>query len=135
MLNDKLEDKINMKALRLGNWLVLDNSTLVKVSEIPYPITNCEYVEITESWLVNFGFMSVSSKDKLWFRWKIDSPQGWLYLDEFFQPISNGIHVAHCHIFYVHELQNLLFALTGHELRISNELDLLENPEKYIKGL
>lgn len=116
-----------MKAneLRIGNW-VLSKDMPVQIEEIkPETIRYCfgefsisyiEPINLTEEWLVKFGFSHISKND-------YQSPYKFLIFDikllcfadiqdnneRIFSPID---------VKYVHQLQNLYFSLTGEELEI-----------------
>jgi hypothetical protein len=124
MLEINLHKRYNMKAteLRIGNLLLLPNNQPVEISidsikEIKSGIHPYEFIPLTEKWLLRFGFTFNGD---------------WLQLD-FFPRMGirfyNG-NYAECdiiqddkyiafkngHVQYVHQLQNLYFALTGEEL-------------------
>ncbi len=70
-------------------------------------------IPLTEEWLVKFGFKRFPwglVKENLLFRDDIRNPCKELWLE-----VGNGYRV---HIKYLHQLQNLYFALTGEELTI-----------------
>lgn len=120
---------MDVKELRIGNWFLLNKSNVKKPYQIDsgfdiYKLdeSDCADIEpipLTEEWLIKFGFekkqffsydkgllsVSLPSEDALLWRngrtyfnsWKIsDAPK------------------------YVHQLQNLYFALTGTELVVNN---------------
>lgn len=105
-----------MKAteLRIGNWVndfAMESHQVIHLTkdkiilETPIPLT--------EEWLLKFGF-------------KHDGYDYWNARDEYFelaQYPTYFMHSINCHeyddgveIKYVHQLQNLYFALTGKEL-------------------
>jgi hypothetical protein len=69
-------------------------------------------IPITEDWLLKFGFRNYEQ-----IKWDTDvlllikNGDGFLYL-------ANQRHV---NIFYIHQLQNLYFALTGEELNLKQQ--------------
>lgn len=73
-----------------------------------------EPIPLTEEWLVKFGFISIQD--------------GWYQIEK--MPISFNWNIydntlrfmgySFKHIKYVHQLQNLYFALTGEELQIND---------------
>lgn len=78
-----------------------------------------EQIPLTEEWLLKFGFeiigkldMPNSSSD--WYFSKIDFPLSISY-------INNKVQFVNLELKYVHQLQNLYFALTGEELTIKEE--------------
>lgn len=67
-------------------------------------------IHIAEEWLFRFGFTDVYDTEKHWLnKIQLDQIGGAFYY--------NGILIK-----YVHQLQNLYFALTGHELKIKNSV-------------
>jgi hypothetical protein len=113
-----------MKAseLRIGNWFENTNGSYHKVTyhEIRYasihPDDSYKAIPLTEEWLVRFGF--VSGKNS-----------AYTYMWGFYIVFDNeGIYFRHtdinrdlAKIQYVHQLQNLYFALTGEELILKYE--------------
>jgi len=79
-------------------------------------ISDYEPIPLTEEWFVKFGFISCKSsneEDKVIDYWK-----NILYFDRVKDLIRiNGVEI-YTEIDYVHQLQNLYFALTGEELTI-----------------
>ncbi|MDV3470858.1 hypothetical protein CMV02_02890 [Elizabethkingia anophelis] len=116
------------KELRLGNYLHDRNGNLCKVIElrqdgiyapaINEAITGLpnKPIELTEDWLLKFGFSKIRYTDK-----KLNYySKGFVkcYIENsniFFDVIQGCIQVK-----YVHQLQNLYFALTGEELTIKS---------------
>lgn len=74
-------------------------------------------IPLTEEWLVKFGFENVDTNenggDNYWYLSDMD-----FILDRSFQSLNmnTGIDLK-----YVHQLQNLCFALTGQELTIKKD--------------
>jgi hypothetical protein len=114
-----------MKAneLRIGNWVQFRHT------EKPVRITlgdfvreyNDEHLEdyepipLTEEWLIKFGF----DFDGYCSYWKSEIELTKDTMDEHFQSFNNvGSGLCQKEIKYVHQLQNLYFALTGEELTI-----------------
>lgn len=112
---------IKANELRIGNWVMYDNR-LFQIESIsnPFPCLNTDEfgigvvdwnniqpIPLTPEILENFGFENWDKKkysnDVLCLTVNGD---GYLYL-------ANQRHV---NIFYLHQLQNLYFALTGEEL-------------------
>lgn len=122
-----------MKAneLRIGNWVngsyggfskdvqvyAFDHVDIQHSNEHvnPLPITAFKPIPLTEEWLLKFGFVNNGQN--------IYDKEGWLpYLRERkFSDITyyQVFNVADCAVVYVHQLQNLYFALTGEELTIN----------------
>lgn len=114
---------MNANELRLGNYVFTKSETIQQVAEITetlisiktrhgksvggFDITLFKPITLTEEWLVKFGFEKISN-DWVNLIFLRKNGTGWLYL-------SSPLHV---NIFYVHQLQNLYFALTGDELTI-----------------
>lgn len=116
-----------MKAneLRIDNWVY--NKTTKKEMQV-YPMmipqlaqindeNNIEPIKLTKEWLFKFGFVEAGDEvlmdlgnwtnSMLWF----NQNSGQLRLVE-----SNGKYLTHDNLKYVHQLQNLYFALKGKEL-------------------
>jgi hypothetical protein len=75
-----------------------------------------EPIPLTEEWLISFGFID----DKITFELK-GFMLGWYRNDEFYYLPTNQINVRNkIQIKYVHQLQNLYFALTGEELGLQD---------------
>lgn len=141
-----MELKINQ--LRIGNWVKPNNSSgiesnegtvfsinnhLVSVSpnRNPYDIHLIDPINLTNDWFSKFGFdviddqyfskhtrcgiggLGITMKDHLPMVLVVDERQ---YDGIYRQVIGKQIK-------YVHELQNLYFALTGEELEVRNEKD------------
>lgn len=120
-----------MKAyeLRIGNIVMrreflprnLDNCRFDEIVVTHNDITACsvsennfKFILITEEWLLNFGFESNAYQDRYEkgpIHIECDKTKG-----ETFLWIENMPHIK-----YVHQLQNLHFALTGMELIIRNK--------------
>lgn len=99
-----------------------DEQIIVDKLNIRFVLDNIDsYVGIplTEEWLLNFGFKGLSTSNYLglllgiiYFRWDKESK----YLD--FELDYESVQLPH--IKYVHQLQNLYFALTGDELTLKD---------------
>lgn len=87
---------------------------------------NYEPIPLTEEWLVRMGFNNTAIK---WMDKSVSNPvfikkdkyylefvDGEYYFNLFFGMSNNPVHLTA--IKYVHQLQNLYFALTGEELTI-----------------
>jgi hypothetical protein len=106
---------MDIKELRVGNLLYNGFNELIEVKNISHYNTSgflletLKPIELTYQWL-----------DKLGFEFKDAGDFGHYYsledfdLDENYQPIDFDC----IEIKYVHQLQNLYFALTGQELEI-----------------
>lgn len=77
-------------------------------------------IPLTEKWLGSFGF----EKDNETYSWGILVPLekcDFMFQIEVFANDPSFYYLSKCHeIKYVHQLQNLYFALTGKELEIKN---------------
>lgn len=111
------KEQLSSKDVMVSNWVMrdsqpegfqIDESSFLKMETheyLPIPLTG--------QWLKSFGF-------------EIDTPfensRPIYYKDGFYvdwdtlQPIDSGYDIAKVEIKYVHQLQNLYFALTGKEL-------------------
>ena len=116
-----------MKAneLRIGNW-INDSNDIVKaelyhIQSLLDGLDDFGGVPLTEEWLVKFGFeknTGLYNNYSMVFDEYMCSVQivdgVWLF--------SNDVSDAGCYVFtdfkYVHELQNLVFALSKQELKI-----------------
>ena len=99
----------------MSGQFYLINHTWIEISN------NIEPIPLTEEWLLKFGFQKRA--DGMSVDWHIginEITHDWLFdikwIDGFEYPFyRNGRHV----IKYVHQLQNLYFALTGEELTLN----------------
>jgi hypothetical protein len=104
------------KEIRLGNYALNENNQIVQFDETRMRILfkgEIKYkpIPLTEEWLVKFGFV----KDK------IDNTY---YNDNFTIFLPNFFKYKDSHLRkfkYVHELQNVFFALEGEELIIKTK--------------
>ena len=126
-----------MKAneLRIGNYVY---DTLGKVNKIDLeaityivkePHNQVKPIQLTEEWLLKFGFIKVTytvslSDGGMPYHYELEG-QGnhWrLYFDgRFFAFNERKLNLHLSHNRYVHQLQNLYFALTGEELILKSE--------------
>jgi len=100
-----------MKAaeLRIGNWVDIESIDVqVECLPIDYDYSVLEPIPLTEEWLIKFGF---DGQDYNLFTIELSRNQFMILKDEWLIVISNNCK-------YVHQLQNLYFALTGEELTI-----------------
>lgn len=110
------------RELRLGNYVYTQSGKLVVNRDSIYKVENVnmqsarkyEPIPLTEEWLEKLGFEKKSgreySKGRFTYRFQQEDliVEGYCY-------DYNGIT---CHPEYIHELQNIIFALTGEELSI-----------------
>ena len=114
------------RELRIGNFVEYGNDIEQITIHHLFGVLNGDDVQpipLTEKWLLNLGFefneFHKNYKVKVdYYHHSIKFYQNeWVY--------SNDISDASCHtitsIQYVHQLQNIYFALTGEELTIKNE--------------
>lgn len=110
-----------MKAteLRIGNWVQ------TKQTEKQFQVTTSTFevlsvvesqykpIPLTEEWLVKFGF------DKLHGNWFDNEGMIELYeKDNGYVMLEDSYYHCSQDLLYVHQLQNLYFALTGEELEL-----------------
>ena len=121
---------MNANELRIGNlvyYCLKDEKYINKIGGIDiYSIEdNEEYQEshepipLTEEWLLKFGFVRIDSNyEKEWLLLHKNIKTGTVDF------LLNEPHTGKYKVTvleYVHQLQNLYFALTGEELEINNE--------------
>lgn len=117
----------NKNELRIGNYVSYSykgNLCIMEIIEIGEIYCKCKYgkikflacsydelipVPIDETWLTNFGYSLITENN-----YAVLGHLIWKLEDRFYCN-KNGIHIK-----YIHQLQNLYFALTGKEL-ILNE--------------
>jgi hypothetical protein len=115
--------------LRIGN-LVLSKGVPVQIEEImwetvrycfgEFPIDYVEPIPLTEEWLLKFGFYETTKEHYVSGLYTLNKPDGFYinketmcYCDIDYEGTTND----RIKIQYVHQLQNLYFALTGKELK------------------
>lgn len=109
--------------LRIGNW-IYDAQCEMEIqigtgSHIHNLDPNSNPIPLTEEWLKRVGFDASGFKQQEFLNWGFkvkkdpNSPSNWItfqgFMNQFYELTS---------IQYVHQLQNLYFALTGEELTI-----------------
>jgi hypothetical protein len=127
---------IQATELRIGNlfqWIstngiaeVLDIETTTKkrVNINGVQISDLKPIPLTEDWFFKFGFLNCKKNGSNYFADRIDDPNDATM--RFAHPDSDWIYsigddnhgVIFNKISYVHQLQNLYFALTGKELTL-----------------
>lgn len=127
---------INAKELRLGNIVdyeatfhkitglasEISSSVWLKGKETVYHVyDHIKPIPLTEDWLSKFGFAKEYENKYLLNKSVIDTYSGSFEFNHVVDSIK-GRWVYSCiaNIKYVHQLQNLYFALTGEELVIKN---------------
>ncbi len=105
---------MNINELRIGNFIYLYNE-LITITAICYSFEDINKgitpILITEEWLLKFGFKSLFNGAGYV---KNNTEIG--YNHNGFYIIASGLEIK-----YIHQLQNLYFALTGEELSIKIE--------------
>jgi hypothetical protein len=122
-----------MKAneLRIGNWFI-EKDERKKFDGDFYHLLGCDPIPLSQKWLEKFGFEK--NKDNRWMKKKM--PYAIFYFEYYATGEDNCMwrieyhdtdygrnEYKDCHqwgerLKYVHQLQNLYFALTGKELII-----------------
>lgn len=113
---------IRASELRIGNLVIIGKKedtvfNFVFERQSGYVINNCpvsdlEPIPITEEWLVRFGFEKINHlTDGIIYK------KDWLRITEHFSMDWRGGYIKNAPA-YLHQLQNLYFALTGNELEI-----------------
>ena len=126
-----------MKAseLRIGNYLEV-NDLIVSISKIEpehlwdslkdkwfFQGEEMQPISITEDWLLKFGFEKEYKGSNDWSNYNssgedLESPIIITFENgEIYYSAGEGVKLSKC-FKYVHQLQNLYFALTGNELNI-----------------
>jgi len=122
------------KELRIGNWVYNDTQEInfqvdggcIATEELRYKANNLykgfDAIPLTEEWLLKFGFKQRENEAYEFF--EIDSVIGLFYLRPsylggyyFGNDVSDELN-DQINYEYVHQLQNLYFALTGEELTV-----------------
>jgi hypothetical protein len=100
------EDIVSILEIRGIGYICYSHSPLINISDI-------EPIPLTEEWLLRFSF----KKNGIEFH--LDNGSGLMVIGSnlYLNTINNG-RVLLTTIQYVHQLQNLIFSLTGEELTI-----------------
>jgi len=112
---------LQSKDLRIGNY-IMQGGKITCVEKLSRSIddwdrTNgkrtqdCQPIPLTEEWLLKFGFETQGIMAKVWILKNINV---WALDGGFANDLDYPIN-------YVHQLQNLYFALTGEELTTKNQ--------------
>lgn len=125
---------IDPKELRIGNWIYGLESQyehvprFFQVESLDEESINPHYPIDTEKWYAKNVTPIIITSDILYkigffFEQFSDHRPHYQYEDfhidyDTLQPIDNGFEISKCEIKYLHQLQNLYFALTGEELKI-----------------
>ena len=119
--------KMKAAELMVGNWVkrktqpdgfVIDESSFTKIED-----SNFDYqpIPISKQWLIAFGFKECGKhKDDIYYQLKISKLNDCWNATEYKK--GNYCLYGYPHIKYIHQLQNLYFALTEKELMKSYDL-------------
>lgn len=127
---------ITANELRIGNYILDDEGIIIRVNQIAEPdnkqltecingfnqnmLAACNGIPLTEEWLVKFGFTYWDGRNYYY-----NDLLGFYFYKKGKRRLSmtNLVFDAHVNkrLDYVHQLQNLYFALTGGELIIVNK--------------
>lgn len=108
---------IKPEELRIGNWVMGDNGPVQIEPNSFQNIFNGSYdqdpIPLTEEWLAKFGF----EYREMNLGYVKEATEGNIYISKKFTFEFDGFNIGmQREIQYVHQLQNLYFALTGEEL-------------------
>ena len=117
---------MNAKELRIGNWVNVGESKPFQVtgifkeyiwalvSETDFPLKDVKPIPLTTEWLERFGLKQSGYNDEDKAIYQIRDHGVWILQNIVTKKFS--IDQYEIEIKYVHQLQNLYFALTGEEL-------------------
>jgi hypothetical protein len=115
----KFNKKNKMKAseLRIGN-LVMDGKDIEQVNARMIDMlvkieADFDPIPLTEEWLLNLGLTDLKRKNEKHFKFN-----DFVYVLDYGCVTYNGVIISRQDIKYVHQLQNLYFALTGEKLTL-----------------
>lgn len=126
---------MNANELRIGNlihyksgqavdeWTVVEELSLTDLHEVnDIRISSFSPIPLSEAWLVKFGFDNIGGCYNLSRLKELGHIFGDFavskYDDTQMRVWRGDRYIGICHIQYVHQLQNLYFALTGEELTL-----------------
>lgn len=144
---------MDAKELRIGNIVVDGKGRICRVTEIhgveseytngfmAWPIdgggittTPHKAIELTEQWLLDFGFQyeeehitfrGLTLNLSEWVQFYSDNQDDYTYVCLFVGLRDVDLDTSpQIHLYYVHQLQNLYFALTGEELTLKKDMDI-----------
>lgn len=101
--------------LRIENWFIQYDEPEQFDGDF-YHLSDIKFIPLTEEWLFKLGFECIFTHDD--HHYYLESLD--LGLDRSYQPFGIGQYKLEFE--YVHQLQNLYFALTGEELILKNNL-------------
>lgn len=93
--------------------VIILGADLFRVNATPYRLSDLILIPLTEEWLLNFGFKKQSQDAAYWY----PDSHLWIWLVKG-QMNAHSQQDKLTHVQYVHQLQNLFFALTGEELTV-----------------
>lgn len=113
---------IDVKELRIGNWVICEKTQIYVTGQVIQQVDEHEMnitpIPLSEEWLLRFGFVEKTEHNSIngsfWTGMLGEIPI------RFYKPNDVAISVADRkrYVHYVHQLQNLYFALTGNELTV-----------------
>lgn len=113
---------IEAQELRIGNWVKNIYGNEVQITVIDDTVTWPKPIPLTPEWLERAGFEHILNNLEDFYA--IDYEEGEFYfgLSEYMDSYHiHGYHATYMPIRYVHQLQNLYFALTGQELKLNDK--------------
>jgi len=129
--------ELTVKDLRIGNLvkeyysgdiIKVDINILTLIYKTTQPDSDFQNVyqpiPLTEEWLIKFGFkmknMNIGTFNDCWHEYELFKYPKTKNITLSLQPFNKKDVAVLARIFYVHQLQNLYFALTQKELEINN---------------
>jgi hypothetical protein len=107
-----------IKELRIGNYVKIHGKpTQMELSDFNFDPLFIKPIPLTEEWLLKFGF---DKNENGLFKLFNESEVPILLNEDLNGWTCDGINFSINGTQYVHQLQNLYFALTGEELTIKN---------------
>jgi len=112
---------ITANELRIGNWVNNNEEyyqiTSSTIAQLERGDSNAKSIPINEDWLLKFGFTQSPAFKNIYFKGTfLNITLGNKIMFEINDQIISEIK-------YIHQLQNLYFALTGKELKYGNNPD------------
>ena len=104
------------KELRIGNYVNIEDTVLrVDLQELYYNSSLMNPIPLTEEWLLKFNLNNPTNKHPYHFKKSMVEFLHSEYQNEL-KCFYNNVPMFSLPCTYVHQLQNLYFALTGEEL-------------------
>lgn len=139
-----MKKELQSKDFRIGNYYNFEDTTGLILEQVEYIDTHCvdvnpfdliKPIKITNDWLLDFGFEKIDYyKFRLIFQGSyielknVDESEGEPYTKDgnitdwvCFYGLEDDESTTLCYPNYIHELQNLYFALTGEELELKSD--------------